>query len=161
MNKSEIGHRTLLRVMSALADLDKWLYVPFGDHGRVDLLYEEEDGRLFRVQCKTAWLEKGCLVFPTTSIDSRSVKGRTLRRGYRGEADFFGVYSPALNRVYLVPVGDVPVGQARLRLTPPKNNQKTRIRWAADYEIGAVAQLGEYQAGSLGVTGSIPVGSTL
>jgi hypothetical protein len=161
MNKSQTGHRTLVKVMTALVNLDKALYVPFGDHGRVDLIYEEEDGRLVRVQCKTAWVAKGCLVFPTTSVDSRSVKGRTLRRGYRGEADLFGVYCPVLNRVYLIPVEDVPQGEARLRLTPPKNNQKKKIRWAAEYEIGAVAQLGERYNGIVEVTGSTPVGSTL
>ena len=34
MNKSEIGHRTLMNVMVALANLGKGLYAPFGEHGR-------------------------------------------------------------------------------------------------------------------------------
>ena len=54
-----------------------------------------------------------------------------------------------------------------LRLGPTRNNQAQRIHWAEDYDfaarlrsLGAVAQLGERQSGTLEVTGSIPVGST-
>jgi hypothetical protein len=43
----------------------------------------------------------------------------------------------------------------QLRISPTKNNQERRIRWARDYEfaatlrrLGAVAQLGERAAGS-------------
>jgi hypothetical protein len=70
------------------------------------------------------------------------VKGRTIRKGYKDEIDLFGVYCPGTEKVYLVPVEDVPCGEACLRLIPPRNHQKSKIRWAKDYEIGAVAQLG-------------------
>ena len=160
MNKSEIGHRTLMKVMAALYDLGKAFYLPFGDHGRVDSFLKRKTAACFECSARRRGLPSAPLVFPTSSIDSRVCKGRTLRRGYRGEADFFGVYCPAINRVYLVPVEDVPVNEARLRLTRPKNNQKAAIRWASDYEIGAVAQLGERTDGIRKVTGSTPVSST-
>ena len=61
--------------------------------------------------------------------------GRRERRGYREDVEFFGVYSPDTDRVYLIPVEVVPEGQAYLRLTKAKNDQEKRIIWAKDYEL--------------------------
>ena len=48
-----------------------------------------------------------------------------------------------------------------LRLTPPKNGQRACINLAADFELpGAVAQLEEHHAGSVGARGSSPLSST-
>src|SRR5262249_41637511 len=107
-------------------------------------------------------LVNGAIVFPTSSIHAPSRTGlpKTIRRSYRGQADYFGVYCPQTDKVYLVPVDEVGVNGVLLRVDPPKNNQHSRIRWAKDYGIGAVAQLGARQSGTLEVTGSIPVGST-
>lgn len=163
MNKSEIGHRTVNQVAWALVNLGKRVFLPFGDSGRIDLIYEDDDGRLVRVQCKTARLVKGAIVFPTSSIHAPSRTGlvKTIRRSYRGQIDAFGVFCPQTGTIYLVPVKDVSDNGGMLRYLPPENGQKTRIRWAERYQIGAVAQLGERKAGSLEVTGSTPVGSTL
>jgi hypothetical protein len=46
----------------------------------------------------------------------------------------FGVFYPPLERVYLVPVG-LNDTEINLRLAPPRNNQRRRIRWAADFEV--------------------------
>jgi hypothetical protein len=59
-----------------------------------------------------------------------------IRKGYKDKADFFGVYSPEVGKVYLLPVEDVPSGsKARLRLDATKNNQQKMVKWARDYEI--------------------------
>jgi hypothetical protein len=134
--------------------------LPFADHRRYDLVFEDEKGHFFRVQCKTGWVTNGVLKFATSSVDSRSVKGRTLRKGYRGEIDFFGVYCPQTDKVYLVAVDEVPTIEAFLRLTNPRNNQTSKIRWASDYEIGGVAQLGARLNGIQQVEGSNPFAST-
>lgn len=162
MNTSETGELTVNQVIWALRNLRKRVFIPFGDSGRIDLIYEEDDGRLVRVQCKTGRLWKGAIVFPTTSnyAASRTALAKTIRRGYRGQVDAFGVFCPQTGTIYLVPVDDVPVGEGWLRYYPPGNGQKTRLRWAKQYEIGAVAQLGAHEAGSLGVAGSSPAGST-
>lgn len=52
-NPTKVGNTTLLRVMLALTDLGKPLWLPCGEGSRIDLIYEEEDGSLVRVQCKT------------------------------------------------------------------------------------------------------------
>ena len=49
----------------------------------------------------------------------------------------------------------------RLRLTPPRNNQRACVNLAEDYAFdGAIAQLGERRAGSAKVVGSSPTSST-
>lgn len=54
---------------------------------------------------------------------------------YVGLADIFGVYFPPTSAVYLVPLDAVAAFEGRLRLEPTRNNQRRRIRLAADYEI--------------------------
>jgi PD-(D/E)XK nuclease superfamily protein len=61
--------------------------------------------------------------------------GRKEKRGYREDAEFFGVYSPEVGQVYLILVEAVPEGQAYLRLKQTRNNQEKRIVWAKDYEL--------------------------
>ena len=56
--------------------------------------------------------------------------------GHRGEIDFFGVYCPPREEVYLVPVGDVPERAAHLRLALTRNGQVKGVRWAVDYRLG-------------------------
>src|SRR5437660_7869412 len=64
----------------------------------------------------------------------------------------------AFERCYYLPVSMVEGRRLfHLRLGPPRNNQHVRINWAADFELGAVAQLEERLAGSQKATGSSPV----
>ena len=105
-------------------------HVPLFDaHGRVDLVADRGDG-LLRLQCKTARLLDGVVVFRTCS------NTRNQPLDYRDEVDAFGVYSPTLDRVYLVPVDEVGIRGASLRVEPVRNGQSLRVRWAADYLIG-------------------------
>jgi hypothetical protein len=72
----------------------------------------------------------GCIVFNCRSTDH----GRGPQ-SYRGLADIFGVYFPPTEAIYLVPIEAVAEFEGRLRLEPTRNNQRRRIRLAADYEI--------------------------
>ena len=49
------------------------------------------------------------------------------------DVDYFGVYCPDTDAVYLVPITDVPDRGACLRVKPTKNNQAKGVRWAMDY----------------------------
>jgi hypothetical protein len=61
---------------------------------------------------------------------------RSVKKGYEGDAEMFGVYSPDTGKVYLVTVSEVPSGgDVILRLLKAKNNQGKGIRWARDYEL--------------------------
>ena len=46
-------------------------------------------------------------------------------------------FLPSRDSVYLVPLDAVGGFNGRLRLTPPRNNQRSGIRFAADFEIGS------------------------
>jgi hypothetical protein len=77
------------------------------------------------------------------------------------EVDAVAVYCQELKRCYWLPI-DMVAGRRAiyLRLEPTANNQEVAINFAADYELGAIAQLGERSAGSRKVGGSNPPSST-
>lgn len=131
MLPAEIGERTEAAVLAALAAIGKRVLVPFGQQ-RFDLAYEE-DGRIVKVQCKTGALRKGAVAFRTCSV-GRFLGSATVR-DYREDVDFFGVYCHPRREVYLIPVGDLPLRGAHLRVEPPRNNQHARVRFASDYLI--------------------------
>ncbi len=128
MTPSEVGERTEVAVMAALVDAGLQVLVPFGGYHRFDLAFADGD-RFVKVQCKSGRVQEGVVVFAT----SDHTVG--LSRDYRGEADLFGVYCYERREVYLVPVEDVPLRLAHLRVEPPKNNQKAGIRMADQYLV--------------------------
>ena len=106
------------------------VFVPIcGAHSRTDLVIARGD-ELQRVQVKTGRLGQGFLMFPVCSHTGN------VAADYHGQVDEFGVYSPDLDLVYLVPVTEVPSRACHLRLEPARNNQASKVRWAADYLIG-------------------------
>ena len=115
-------------VLNALIQRGFEVLVPFGEGLPYDLVVPVRD-EFLRVQCKTAWANRGCLLFNAYATDH----GRGPI-SYDGRADLFGVYFPPEASVFLVPIGDVTQA-GRLRLEPTRNNQQRRIRWAADYAI--------------------------
>ena len=126
---SALGAQAELAVASALTRAGRQVYLPFfAAHTRVDLVFEDELG-LHRVQCKTSRLRGDVVAFATCS------NTKHVRKDYRGEVDLFGVYSPELDQVFMVPVGDVPLRLGHLRLRPARNVQSKGIRWAADYVV--------------------------
>ncbi|MGH2694142.1 MAG: group I intron-associated PD-(D/E)XK endonuclease [Actinomycetota bacterium] len=125
MTPSEIGERAEAAVLAALVGIGKQVLLPFGER-RYDLAYEE-NGRLVKVQCKAGSVRKGAVCFRTHSV------GRSTVRDYREDVDFFGVYCHGREEVYLVPVGDVPLRRASLRLTPARNGQTSGVRMAGRY----------------------------
>jgi len=129
--------------MARLLEVGYTVLVPYGDSSRYDLVIEDGDGRFWRVQCKTAYMEKdrhdeGHLQFATASLRSRQGNGHISysRQKYQGEVDYFAVYSHELKKVYLVPAEHVADRtRMNLRQAPSKNNQKRGVHFAADYEV--------------------------
>jgi PD-(D/E)XK endonuclease len=77
------------------------------------------------------------------------------------KVDAIAAYCADLDECYYVPISDMKgQGFLHLRLTPARNNQQLGVTMAAEYRLGAVAQLGERDTGSVEVTGSSPVSST-
>lgn len=117
-------------VLGAFIERDFHVLVPFGGGHPYDLVVQVGDATFLRVQCKTAWLLGGCMVFKCQTTDH----GRG-QQSYLQSADIFGVYFPPRKAVYLVPINAVARTEGRLRLMPARNNQKRRVRLAADFEI--------------------------
>ena len=135
------------------------VYTPIAEGGRCDLILGA-GSRLIRVQCK--WGRRQGNVVVVMIRTNRRVAGGFLSTTYTAEeVDAIAVYCADLDACYLIPI-DLVAARAciHLRLAPSKNNQKLSIHWASDYELGAIAQLGERSAGSRKVVGSIPTSST-
>ena len=132
-NTARKGLVTQLFVALELAEMEYEVLQPLEDL-RYDLAcYIPPEDRFIRIQCKTAWLSKdqSCLIFNTSNMPG----GRGKRKSYRGDVEFFGVYSSDTGKAYLIPVDAVPEGYATLRLKETKNNQEKRVIWAKDYEL--------------------------
>src|SRR5205085_10152139 len=101
-----------------------------------DLVIEDEEGRFHRVQCKTGRLRRGAVCFRSHRLRAAKRETGWHRRvtNYAGKIEFFGVYCPETDQVYLVPIGEATNRTCSLRVTPAKNGQHKGIRWAKDYE---------------------------
>lgn len=137
------GLVTYLAVAQRLIELGFEVLEPVGNHLRYDLAYyvpasAGEKAQLVRIQCKTAQLsrDKTCLLFNAFNLGGER---KRQKRGYRGYAEYFGIYSPETRRVYLIHVDECPVNQTSLRLEPTgkqgKNQYSEGVRWAKNYEI--------------------------
>lgn len=136
------------KVAAAALELGIGVWMPFGDE-RYDLIFDLRP-QLIRVQCKWAALYRDAIV--ARLISSRRSANGNLHRVYSSdEIDAFALYCAAVDRCYFIPIGEAPPGgRIRLRVTPTRNNQRLRVRWAEDVSfaatlgaLGAVAQLGE------------------
>lgn len=132
---ARIGLAAHTAVLHKLVSRGLEVLQPLGDHLRYDLAYyREETAELIRIQCKAGRYvsDIGCILFKNFNRTG----GRSQRRGYVGDAEYFGVYCEELHKVYLVPVDLVPyTGEVHLRVMPSKNNQTKKVIWAKDYEI--------------------------
>ncbi len=132
-----------LAVAQRLIELRFEVLEPVGNHLRYDLAYyvpasSGEKAQLVRIQCKSARLSKDgtCLLFNAYNLGG---KGKRQKRGYQGAAEYFGVYSHDLRKIYMIQVDKCPIGDTNLRLEPTgkqgKNTFSAGVRWAKDYEI--------------------------
>ncbi len=134
----EVGDASQAMILGRLVQAGKKVLVPFGENSRYDYVIEEPDGSFTRVQCKTGRLRNGGVVFRTCSLTYHHPNNRgtrAYRHHYRGQADVFAVYCRELDTTYLIPVGAVGLNTATLRVTPTRNNQSKKIRWASEFEL--------------------------
>lgn len=134
---------------------------PVAEHGRYDLMFDLGE-RVIRVQCKWGSLDRDLGVICVRVGGSRHTPNGYVTSTYTSdEVDAIAVYCGELAQTFLVPI-EVAAGkrQLHLRLNSPRNSQRACINLASDYQLGAIAQLGERSAGSRKVVGSSPTSST-
>jgi len=87
----------------------------------------------------TLLLSNHMLLDPLQSMEDEQFrqKGRSesKRMGYGNDVDYFAVYSPDTQKVYLLPITHVKNTENCLRLIPTGNNQEKNVRYAAEYEL--------------------------
>jgi hypothetical protein len=136
------------------------VYRPVAEGGRYDLIFGVGN-ELLRVQCKWA-TRLGDVVNVRLQTSRRARGGALVRRTYtEQEIDAVVAYCPELETCYFLPAALISGRfQLYLRLSATRNQQKSGVKWAAEYELGAIAQLGERLGGTQEVAGSSPASST-
>jgi hypothetical protein len=134
MNTIARGNAAEAAVLNALVKADLIVLVPFGEGSPYDLVVDTGPA-LIKVQVKCGRIRNECIEFNSAGTDH----GRG-QIDYRGRADVFGVHAPQLDRVYVVSVDDCASYRGYLRLTPTRNNQQRRVRYAGDHAIEAWAR---------------------
>ena len=105
--------------------------IPFGTGAPYDLMVDTGKQAL-RIQVKTGWYRKGCVIFRGSRRVRESLPYKA--RAYsEDEVDYFAVYHPPNDSVYVVPRAVCGNGFGCLRLEPVQNGQQKHIRWARDY----------------------------
>ena len=100
---ARIGLTAHTAVLHRLVSKGLEVLQPLGDYRRYDLAYYDKTStELIRVQCKAGHYDSntGRVVFKNFNRSG----GRGEKRGYVGDAEYFGVYCAELNKVYLIPV---------------------------------------------------------
>jgi hypothetical protein len=147
-------------ITAAAVELGFVVLRPLVEGRRYDLIIDTGP-RLVRVQCKWGRLKGDVVVVTVATCRYTPAHGYIRSKYTADEIDGVGVYCHELKRCFFLPI-EVVGGRSgfHLRLTPAANNQRTAINWAAEYEFGAIAQLGERSTGSAEVGGSNPPSST-
>lgn len=129
------GDVSQIVIMAALIRAGAIVLTPYGDNRRYDMAIER-DGKILRVQCKTAWKTKGrysgCIAFACCS--SYRHRGRGTKN-YRGSADLFAVFSPDLNKIFIIPVAIAPKTSMSLRYEATVTGQARPVWESSDFEF--------------------------
>ena len=137
--KGAMGAESEAVIAAALIQAGYTVLTPNGYMHGYDLVIEDANSGFWKIQCKTAWLSKdrATLRFNGYSLLMKGQKGRSQskRMGYEKDVDYFAVYSPDTQKVYLLPIAHVRNTENCLRLIPTGNNQEKNVRWTADYEL--------------------------
>ncbi|HEX5732423.1 MAG TPA: group I intron-associated PD-(D/E)XK endonuclease [Blastocatellia bacterium] len=124
------GNSSEAVVLTAYARAGFLISLPFGGGSAYDLIVDTGT-RLLKVQVKTGWHSKGCLLYKGRRR-VRDIRQNGMRRYRSDEVDFFAVYDPNTDNIYVVPPTAMGVDGC-LRLEPVLNGQQKLIRWARDF----------------------------
>ena len=117
-------------VMSAYIKAGLMVSVPFGTGAPYDLIVDN-GSRLCKIQVKTGWFCKGCILYKSHRR-MREAHPYAARPYTETEVDYFVIYYPPTDSVYVVPFKKLG-GTGCLRIDPVLNGQQKLIRWARDF----------------------------
>lgn len=128
MRTFEKGNISEAKLLSKFLELGYRVAIPFGEGSKYDLVIENKEGELKKVQIKTATFNDDCIKLNVCSNN----KGYS-KQSYKGLVDYIAAYCPDNGACYLIPIEDCPTVAMTLRVKPSKNNQKSKINLASDY----------------------------
>jgi hypothetical protein len=135
--RKQKGDLAELKVACDLHRRGYGIAIPFGEESDYDLVVER-DGKLERVQVKHA--DSGGEVISVQCYSNSLTNGkvRTVKRYTAATIDWLAVYDRGTDRCYYIPASELGNGRRELllRLTPPRNNQRARVRFAKHYLDG-------------------------
>ncbi|SEO65971.1 PD-(D/E)XK endonuclease [Halorientalis persicus] len=116
-NTKDRGDTTEARIIHALIARGYSVSIPFGDNDSYDLVVDSTPG-LHRVQCKTGWIEDGCVRFKTAS--KTTVDGDVVAKEYGDSIDAFAIRCKDTDRLYWVPETRAGKKNTYLRVDDPE-----------------------------------------
>ena len=124
LSKSK-GDLSEVVIMADLMRRGHKVALPYGEDWPFDLVVLRGD-RFERVQCKTARLREGAVVFDCAAS----------KRYTSAEIDWMAAYEPTTHQIFYVPAGLLGEGMHSfsLRLDPLKNQRTTGIHFAHDFQ---------------------------
>jgi hypothetical protein len=132
--KKQKGDLAELMVAADLRGRGYRLAIPYGEECDYDLVIER-DGKLERVQVKHVESDGAVILVSCRSHSLTNGRIRKTKHYTAATIDWLAVYDRTTDRCYYIPARELGVGRRELslRITPAKNNQRARIRAAADY----------------------------
>lgn len=129
------GDLAELKVATDLIDRGCRISIPFGEDCDYDLIADYE-GRLHRVQVKYTRSDGRIILIRCRSHSLTNGRVRVTKLYTSSMIDWIAVYDRTSERCYYCPsreLGSNGHATLTLRLQPAANNQRLRIRQAADY----------------------------
>lgn len=128
------GDLAELMVASDLRRRGYKVAIPYGEDWDYDLVIERQ-GRLERVQVKHTESDGRVIAVKCCSHSLTGGRIRQTKRYTAAIIDWLAVYDRTTDRCYYIPARELGDGrrELRLRVSPARNNQRTKIRLAADY----------------------------
>lgn len=116
------GDATEARVIAELLERGVSIATPPTDNERFDLILGTPAGEHYKVQVKTGWMRSGCVTFRAASshVNAEGI----VRKPYDHEIDYFLVYSPIQEEMYLIPREAVNAAMY-LRVDESKRSDRT------------------------------------
>jgi len=138
-NRKAMGERSEAMITARFVSMGYNVLKPYGDNLRYDLVIEDVNKHLWRIQCKTGHIVSSGSSISFSAVSSyahtRAGQAGQAHRNYQGQVDYFAVYCPATNGVYLVPIDHIKGNQGTLRLQAIGITRNSNVRWAKDYAI--------------------------
>lgn len=121
--KGDIG---VTKVISDLTEKGYAVSVPISEHLPYDLIFEDENGNLKKIQIK--YRKNGCISNTTTHVGSN---GKSIVKVYqKKDFDYYAIYLPDIRECVYVPNTDR--GGIKVRCKIP--NSYTPYHWWEDYK---------------------------